>query len=181
MYVASHPEATFLELHKDDFDARVPIVLDGTPEAAEESLLMLAIARGVDATGLDKRRYVDVLATLKDLAALVHWDKMKVKRVLLRLEDQHRVFLRKEPRRVFKSKTVIQVGVGNHRCLFAPVLSPEYLFNESLRAFWGTPEGERDKRRQIRHRMEEHLARIPECELKTKWSGVLNDARQKSG
>lgn len=163
--------------------ARIALVIDGSPESSKDQAVICGLATLVDFSKVKPGNFFVQLrpTTLKEIGRLARMRPESIGVILERLQTQYRIYLRRGPQRNYKSRTIIQVGIGPQLTLFAPRLTPEHLFNMTSRAlFDATRNG--DNREQIRCmilRAEEHLGRFNNQDEKRRLWKQIQRTREK--
>ena len=159
---------------------RIAMLLDGTKESAIDQIVICALTHYVpDVSRIPNSfHFVELMpTTVRQLAGRCCLESDAVQAALERLETQHRIFIRGRTGRGVTNKMVIQVGVGPLGVLFAPALTPEFLFNASSRAYVSRKSMSRwGQLRRIYGRMREHAERIRDQAERTRllrWLDVL--------
>jgi len=163
--------------------ARIALVIDGSAESSKDQAVICALATLIDFSKIKAGNFFLQLrsTSLKAIGQLARMRPESVKSILMRLQAQYRIYLRRPPQRNYKSRTIIQVGIGPGMVLFAPRLTPESMFNETSRTLFDLTRREAGSEaiKRVMQRAAEHLARFTDVQERTRLEKELERARRK--
>jgi hypothetical protein len=183
-YVQQHP-TYFCEAPQARIPrwASLPMLVDGSLEGLIDTAVMYGLLMGkLDFAKAGKSKvYFTINRNLSQIAKWVHKRPDTVRTSLERLQAQHRIYMPIAPSRG-RNGTLIHIGVQTH-VLFAPVLTPQRLWNLSMERYWKAVEkkGASIMREEI-GRLGRHLSRFADGdEDKARLATSLDEIRQKVG